>query len=184
MRHVRTSGLERQPAAELLAAEGVAVAAVDVEPGPVSKVSSRVQSAGGESIALVADIGSEQDVKAAVEETIGRFEKIDILVNAAAAFVREGVDATAQHWREVLEVNVVGTALLCRQVSRVMRLRRAGSIINIGSISGLVGQSNYATYNASKAAIVSLTQCLAVDLGAQGIRVNCVSPGATDTRGA
>jgi NAD(P)-dependent dehydrogenase (short-subunit alcohol dehydrogenase family) len=154
---------------------------VDVDRALAAEVSDFIQSTGRDSIALEADIRNEEDVVRAVKSTVQRFGQVDILVNAAAAFIQEGVDATPGQWRNVLETNLIGTALCCRYTSVEMRRQLGGSIINIGSTSGMSGQAGYATYNASKAGIISLTQCLAVDLGGYGIRVNCVSPGATDT---
>ncbi len=174
------SGIGRSTAVRL-ASEGAKIAAVDLDRSAAAEVSDFIQSTGADSIALTANIRNEQDVARAVESTIQRFGRIDILVNAAASFIQEGVDATAQQWHDVLETNLIGTALYCRYASVEMRRHLRGSIINIGSTSGMTGQAGYATYNASKAGIASLTQCLAVDLGGYGIRVNCVSPGATDT---
>jgi NAD(P)-dependent dehydrogenase (short-subunit alcohol dehydrogenase family) len=174
------SGIGRSTAIRL-ASQGACIAAVDVDRALAVEVSDFIQSTGSDSIALTADIRREEDVRRAVESTVQRFGRVDILVNAAAAFIQQGVDATAAQWHEVLETNLIGTALCCRYASLEMRRQLRGSIINIGSTSGMAGQAGYATYNASKAALISLTQCLAVDLGAYGIRVNCVSPGATDT---
>jgi dihydroanticapsin dehydrogenase len=174
------SGIGRSTAIRL-ASEGATIAAVDVDHTRATEVSDFIQSTGRDSIAVAADIGNEEDVVRVVNITLQRFGRVDILVNAAAAFIQEGVDASAAQWQDVLETNLIGTALCCRYASVEMRRRGRGSIVNIGSTSGMIGQAGYATYNASKAGIVSLTQCLAVDLGGYGIRVNCVSPGATDT---
>jgi len=174
------SGIGRATA-EKLSCNGATIAILDINSEFADKVTSEIMRNGGEAIALPADIGNEAQVSEAIQKIIIRYGRLDILVNAAASFIQEGIDATSDTWREVLGVNVIGTAQCCRYASLEMRKQGYGAIVNVASTSGLVGQANYATYNAGKAAVINLTQCLAVDLGSYGIRVNCVSPGATDT---
>ena len=102
---------------------------------------------------------------------------IDILVNNAAVFVFKGLDATPEEWRQSLDVNIIGTSLCTRYAAESMKKRGGGAIVNLSSISGFVAQPEFLTYSATKAALVNMTRCMALDLAPHGIRVNCVCPG-------
>ena len=102
-------------------------------------------------------------------------EKIDFLVNTAASFISAGLEATPAEWDRVLGVNVKGCAASVSIISRHMP--RGSAIVNVGSISAHIAQANRWTYNATKAAIVEMTKCQALDLARRGVRVNAVSPG-------
>ena len=100
-----------------------------------------------------------------------------ILVNSAAAFVFKSVDASRSDWEKILSVNVMGTSFVTGSVVEQMKELGSGSIVNLSSVSGFVGQANFATYNATKFAIRGLTKCWAQDLAPFGIRVNSLCPG-------
>lgn len=100
-----------------------------------------------------------------------------VLVNNAAAFVFKGVEATSADWDRILDVNVKGTSALTGAVVPLMKAAGGGSIVNLSSVSGFVGQRQFATYNATKFALRGLTKCWAYDLAPDGIRVNAVCPG-------
>ncbi|MBI3878252.1 MAG: SDR family oxidoreductase, partial [Verrucomicrobia bacterium] len=119
------------------------------------------------------DITDEEQVRAACAQVSGA----TVLVNCAAAFVFKSVDATAEDWQKILRVNVIGTSLITKHVVPQMKAAGGGSIINFSSVSGFVGQPNFATYNATKFAIRGLTKCWAQDLAPFGIRVNTLCPG-------
>jgi dihydroanticapsin dehydrogenase len=129
-----------------------------------------------------ADISCEEDARRIAEECVRRFGRIDILVNCAAVFVLKGVDATPEDWQRSLSVNVMGTALVVKHVSREMAKTGGGSIVNVSSISGFIAQPGFVTYSATKAAILQMTRNMAMDLAPAGIRVNCVCPGTILTR--
>lgn len=120
------------------------------------------------------DEGQIADACEAVRQSLG---PVSILVNSAAAFVFRGVEATAEEWDRVLGVNVVGTSLVTQHVVPQMTALGGGSIVNLSSVSGFVGQPSFATYNATKFAIRGLTKCWAQDLAPDGIRVNSLCPG-------
>jgi len=123
------------------------------------------------------DISDERQIKdacSAVETTLG---PVAILVNSAAHFVFKGIDADVEDWQNILNINVMGTSLVTKHVVPQMKKLRSGSIINFSSVSGFVGQPNFATYNSTKFAIRGLTKCWAHDLASFGIRVNSVCPG-------
>lgn len=174
------SGIGRVTAG-LLASDRAKVAVVDIRSDAADALAEELCRKGESAISIGGDVGSEDDVKRMVEQVISRWGKIDILVNNAASFVQKGVDATTDEWEAAWKTNVLGSALCARHTYPVMRERGGGVIINVASVSGMVGEPHYATYNSSKAALLMLTQCLAVDLGSYNIRVNAVSPGATVT---
>jgi dihydroanticapsin dehydrogenase len=102
---------------------------------------------------------------------------VAILVNSAAYFVFKGVDATIEDYMKICSVNVGGTSLAAKHAAEQMKQIGGGSIINFSSVSGFVGQPEFATYNATKFAIRGLTKCWAQDLAPMGIRVNTLCPG-------
>ena len=123
------------------------------------------------------DISDETQIREAcdaVEQTLG---PAAILVNSAAAFVFRGVEAEPEEWERILRVNVMGTSLVAKHVVPQMKRLGVGSIVNLSSVSGFVGQASFATYNATKFAIRGLTKCWAQDLAPHGIRVNSLCPG-------
>ncbi|MBI3111547.1 MAG: SDR family oxidoreductase [Ignavibacteriales bacterium] len=127
--------------------------------------------------AVQVDISNERSIEDAcrfVETSLGPAE---ILVNSAAHFIFRSVDATIEEWQKILGVNVIGTSLVTKHMVPSMKKLGKGSIINFSSVSGFVGQPNFATYNATKFAIRGLTKCWAQDLAPFGIRVNSLCPG-------
>jgi dihydroanticapsin dehydrogenase len=122
----------------------------------------------------VSDEAQVVDACAAVEADLG---PASILVNSAAAFIFRGVEASPEEWQQILSVNVMGTSLVTKHVVPQMKAQGGGSIVNLSSVSGFVGQSDFATYNATKFAIRGLTKCWAQDLAPHGIRVNSLCPG-------
>ena len=106
-----------------------------------------------------------------------RFGAIDILVNNAADFTQKSVaDAEIADWQKVLGVNVIGTALVSKHAIPHMKAK-GGSIVNIASMSGIIAQPDFATYNSSKGAVLTMTKCMALDLAPFKIRVNSICPG-------
>ena len=123
------------------------------------------------------DVTNGDAIALACAEVKARFGPIRILVNCAARFVFKSVDATAKDWQDILSVNVVGTSLVTQHAVAQMKDAGGGSIVNFSSVSGFVGQANFATYNATKFAMRGLTKCWAQDLAPHKIRVNTVCPG-------
>ena len=134
-----------------------------------------------------ADVSSEVDVAAMVEETVARHGGIDILVNNAGLYaslaMRPFEEIPLEEWRQVMDVNVASMFLCCRAVVPVMRERGAGKIVNISSGTPFRGVPFLLHYVTSKGAIVALTRALAKELGKDGIHVNCVAPGFTMSDG-
>ena len=129
------------------------------------------------------DVACEDSVREMVSRVVEELGGIDILVNNAAVFVMRGIDASDEEWRRSLEVNVLGAARVSRAVVPLMQAAGRGAIVNLGSISSFLAQPEFVTYNASKAAIASMTRCLALDMAPHGIRVNAVCPGTVWTPG-
>jgi dihydroanticapsin dehydrogenase len=153
----------------------VVVAEIDAETGQA--VAEEI--AGG--VFIETDVTCEESVQAMVTRVLEELGGIDILVNNAAVFVMRGIDASDEEWRRSLEVNVLGTARVSRAVVPVMQAAGRGAIVNLGSVSSFLAQPEFVTYNASKAAIASITRCLALDMAPHGIRVNAVCPGTVWT---
>ena len=134
-----------------------------------------------------ADVSSEVDVAAMVEETVARHGGIDILVNNAGLYaslaMRPFEEIPLDEWRQVMDVNVASMFLCCRAVVPVMRERGAGKIVNISSGTPFRGVPFLLHYVTSKGAIVALTRALAKELGKDSIHVNCVAPGFTMSDG-
>jgi len=127
----------------------------------------------------------DADVQRVADETVRRFGGIDILVNNAA-IIHPPIDLVnfdADLWRQVIDVNLTGAALLTKAVLPTMMANRAGKIINISSIGGRKGGRGRSAYRVTKAALISLTESVAAEVKEQGIDVNCICPGGVDTEG-
>ncbi|MFC3612629.1 SDR family oxidoreductase [Lutimaribacter marinistellae] len=132
-----------------------------------------------EGVAFIeANLRSDADVAKIVQFAKDRFGRIDFLVNVAATYLDNGAESTRTQWLEALDVNLVGSVMLM-QAAREELARNKGAIVNFGSISARIAQTGRWLYPVSKAAILQLTRSQAMDLAADGIRVNAVSPGWT-----
>ncbi len=128
------------------------------------------------------DVREEPAVERGVRAVEKRFGKIDVVLNAAGVSGGAPVHLMdAAEWDRVIDINLKGTFLVCKHALARMAERRAGSIINLASIEGLVGSQGISAYNASKGGVVLLTRNMAIDYGTRGIRVNCICPGFIDT---
>ncbi len=128
------------------------------------------------------DVTSEADWQAVVAWALGAHERIDVLLNNAGVFLAAPLAETSlEQFRRVLDVNVVGTFLGMRAVAPSMSERRAGSIVNVSSVAGLMGSPHLTAYAASKWAVRGMTKVLAKELARDGVRVNSLHPGQIDT---
>ena len=163
------------------AEEGARLVLNDISEKGARQTVDLVRKMGAEAVAAVGDVSSESDAARLTETALEHFGQLDILVNNAADFTQKSVEnASVADWEKVLRVNVIGTALVAKYAARAM-LASGGSIVNIASMSGIVAQRDFATYNSSKGAVLNLTRCLALDLAAHKIRVNSVCPGCVVT---
>ncbi len=164
------------------AVEGAHVAVVDLNAEGADAVADAITSAGGTAIALTADVSDERDVRRVVEATDAAFGGIDVVFNNAGLIRRAtAIDTTVEEWDRVFGVNVRSIFLMAKYAVPIMAAGGGGSIINTGSGWGLKGGANALSYCASKGAVVNMTRALAIDHGPQGIRVNSVNPGDTNT---
>jgi NAD(P)-dependent dehydrogenase (short-subunit alcohol dehydrogenase family) len=174
------SGIGRATA-ERLAREGARVALLDIYAAAGEAATETIHSAGHDCIFVKADVSDEEQVRAAVADTAARLGPADILINNAAAFVFRSIEASAADWNRVLSVNVMGAAFCVKHVFPEMKRAGKGAIVNLASISAFVAEANSLTYSTSKAALLALTRCMALDLSRWNIRVNAIAPGWVDT---
>jgi len=158
--------------ARRLAAEGYAVVVTGRRAAPIEEIAAEIDG-----LAVVADTGLVDDAERAVRETVERFGGLDALVcNAGIGGGGSLRDLDPATWDDVLRTNLTGAFLTCRASIDHLAARR-GSVVTISSVSGLRASPESLAYCASKAGLLMLTQCMAVDHGPEGVRVNCVAPG-------
>jgi len=175
------SGIGRATAL-LFAREGAAVVVTDVNESGGKDVAGEITRHGGRARFELADVTRSADCQRVVATTVREFGGIHILFNNAGIIRRASVvELGEEDWDRVMAVNVKAIFLMCREVIPVMASAGGGCIINTASGWGLAGGPRAAVYCASKGAVVLLTKAMAVDHGAQNIRVNCICPGDTDT---
>lgn len=175
------SGIGRASAIAF-AREGARLAVVDRnELGGLDTVSA-IRSAGHEAFFARVDVTSESEIARTVQDTFQRWDRIDILFNNAGILLVKPIEQmTEEEWDRVMAVNLKSAFLATKHVVPHMRRGGKGAILNTGSIGSFTGQVCTPVYSASKGAIALLTKSLALDLGRDGIRVNCICPGITDT---
>jgi NAD(P)-dependent dehydrogenase (short-subunit alcohol dehydrogenase family) len=175
------SGIGRATAL-LLAREGSAVAIADLDETRGREVVQQIVAAGGHALFVLCNVAEAASCQRAVRFTVEQLGGLDILFNNAGIIRRANIlDITEEEWDRVMAVNVRSIFLMSRYAIPVMADGGGGAIVNTGSGWGLVGGRNAVSYCASKGAVVNMTRAMALDHGAQNIRVNCVCPGDTDT---
>jgi 3-oxoacyl-[acyl-carrier protein] reductase len=151
--------------------------------GAADNVVAEISAAGGEAIALQADVSKVEEVDTLVSAVIEKFKGIDILVNNAG-ITRDTLllRMKPEDWQAVIDLNLTGVFLCTRAVSKILLKQRSGRIINIASVAGQMGNPGQANYSAAKAGVIGFTKTVAKELASRGITVNAVAPGfiATD----
>jgi NAD(P)-dependent dehydrogenase (short-subunit alcohol dehydrogenase family) len=171
--------------ARRLAEAGAKVMLAARKPDGLAAAVARIEAAGGVAAAQATHTGKAEDVAALVKETVRRFGKVDVLVNNAATNPYFGPMLAIEDaaFDKTFEVNVKGYFYAIREVARHLQERGAkGSIVNVASIAGLRAAPFQGVYGMTKAAVISMTQTLAQELGGSGIRVNAIAPGLVETK--
>jgi NAD(P)-dependent dehydrogenase (short-subunit alcohol dehydrogenase family) len=176
------SGIARATA-ELFAAEGARVTVADYAKDGGMETVRAIQRAGGQATFVQIDVSKAADVERMLAATLEAYERIDILFNGAAVLAYGTVDQMEEEtWNRVIGINLTGTFLCCRAVLPHMIRQGSGSIVNVASTTGAHDAcARAAAYVSSKGGVTLLTRCLAIDHAKQGIRVNALCPGPTDT---
>jgi 3-oxoacyl-[acyl-carrier protein] reductase len=173
-----------QVCADRFATDGYQLALVDANADALGASIDSLTARGVDAVAIPADVRTRDACARAVRIAVDRFGGVDVLVNAAGVYPRRPVlDISAEDWQFVFEVNVLGTYFMMVEAIAAMRGRGGGRIVNVASIDGLTAHPANAHYAATKAAVISLTRSLALEVAPDGILVNSVAPGpmATDT---
>lgn len=169
--------------AERFAADGFRVAVVSTRQETAEKVASELSEAHDvPCLGIGADVGDEDQAKEVVSKTLEAFDKVDALINNAG-ITRDGLilRMKTSDWDDVLRTNLTANFYLCRAVSRPMVKAKGGSIVQIGSVVGSMGNAGQTNYAASKAGLIGFTKSLARELAGKNIRANVVEPGFIET---
>ncbi|HJX07982.1 MAG TPA: SDR family NAD(P)-dependent oxidoreductase [Actinomycetota bacterium] len=166
----------------LFGEEGASVAVVGRNAERGKNVAKQITDAGGTAVFVQADVRKSAECRTAVDRTVETFGRLDILFNNAGTYYANDVlDCTEEEWDDQVETSLKGTFLMSKYALPHMIERGSGSIINCASGWGLVGGAKAVAYCAAKGGMVVMTKAMAIDHGPQGIRVNAVCPGDTDT---
>ena len=164
------------------AREGAAVALAGRRLGPLEDVARTISGAGGQAMAVVCDVTQRPGVEEALAEVVAHFGKINVVVNNAGAVVVADAEHTSdEHWDRIIATNLTGTFIVSRAALPLLRRSGGGSIVNIGSILGVVARKDRAAYCASKGGVTLLTKAMALDHAHENIRVNCICPTIVET---
>jgi NAD(P)-dependent dehydrogenase (short-subunit alcohol dehydrogenase family) len=174
-------GIGRATALEL-ARLGADIVVAELDKAGAERTAGEVKAAGRRAVALATDVTRRTDLESMAARTLADLGKIDILVNNAGIYrAAATLEITEEHWDAVLDINAKALFFACQAVLPAMIKRKRGCIVNLASMAGKVGSRTNLPYNASKAAVVSITKSLALAHAEHGIRVNCVCPGFVET---
>jgi NAD(P)-dependent dehydrogenase (short-subunit alcohol dehydrogenase family) len=176
-----TSGIG-EATALLFAGEGAKVAITGRNEQRGAEVVARIKERGGDATFFRADVSQANDCQRAVDDTLRAFGRLDILFNNAGVYYPQtALECSEREWDEQIDVNLKGTFLMSKCALPTMIAQRSGVIVNNSSGWGIVGGDHAVAYCASKGGVVLMTKAMAIDHGAQSIRVNCICPGDVET---
>jgi NAD(P)-dependent dehydrogenase (short-subunit alcohol dehydrogenase family) len=174
-------GIGRATALEL-ARMGADIVVAELDRAGADRTASEVKGLGRRVLIVPTDVTSRADLQAMADRARGEFGRIDVLVNNAGIYrAALPLEVTEEHWDAVLDVNAKAVFFASQAVLPAMIAQKRGNIISLASLAGKVGSRNNLPYNASKAAVISITKSLALAHAADGIRANCVCPGFVET---
>ena len=170
-----------QACARRIAAEGGAVFCVDLNAAALEATVAAIIGEGGKASGQQCDISAEEEVRACVSACVGEYGSLYALVNMAGILRFDDTEQlTLAQWQKVLDVNLTGTMLLCREVMPHL-LASKGSIVNAASTAALAGLPCGVAYSASKGGVLAMTRSIAIEYAKRGVRANCVCPGEIKT---
>jgi NAD(P)-dependent dehydrogenase (short-subunit alcohol dehydrogenase family) len=174
-------GIGRATALEL-ARLGADIVVAELDKAGAERTAGEVQALGRRALAIPTDVTSRASLAAVVDRALAEHGRIDVLVNNAGIYrAAATLDVTEEHWDRVLDINAKAVFFASQAVLPAMIARKRGAIVSLASLAGKVGSRTNLPYNASKAAVISITKSLALAHAADGIRVNCVCPGFVET---
>ena len=164
--------------------EGATVVIASRKQDMLDEVLDEIEQAGGKGMAIATHTGEQEQCKQLIDQTVGRFGTVDILINNAATNPHFGpvLDSELSHWQKTFDVNVMGYFWTSRYAAEVMQKNGGGKIVNMASVTGLAPGPFMGVYSVSKAAIIMMTKVLAQELGRDNIRVNALAPGIIKTK--
>ena len=167
------------------AEEGANIVPVDIDPEGLAKLRAELERYGDRVMTEVCDVSDWSAVEKTAERAVGRFGRVDILVNNAALWRSWSSfqETPLEEWERFLRVNVMGTVHFTKALIGQMTENRWGRIINVASVAGVYGNANMAHYSATKGAVISFTKALAKEVADRGVTVNAVSPGSVSPSG-
>lgn len=175
------AGLGRSVALQF-AAEGAWTTVADLDPAAAQAVVDEIEAAGGRAIAVGADVSKPEDVTRMTDLTVEAFGGVDVLVNnAGVRVIVPFLEQTLDQWQRLIDVMLTGPMLCSQAVIPHMLEKGRGKIVNVGSVTGIIGLTKREAYAAAKAGLHGLTKALAYEMSSQGIWVNAVAPGLIET---
>jgi len=174
-------GIGRAIALEL-GRQGADIVIAELDQAGAKRTAEEVGALGRRSLATTTDVTSRADLRAMVDRAKAEFGRIDILINNAGIYrAASTLDVTEDHWDAIMNINAKAVFFATQAVLPTMIAQKSGAIVSLASMAGKIGSKTNLPYNASKAAVVSMTKSLALAHAGEGIRVNCVCPGFVET---